>query len=259
MALAKLSASQKEAMASDAQPDPPQRADPGLFATTHWSVVLRAQDNSDAALGALCETYRKPLVTWLRVRGYSPQDAEDLVQGFFAHILAREFLTNIGREKGKFRTFILRCFQHYLFDQRDKFLAQKRGGGRRIESLDETSAEGRRLYDPAGDGAPDLEYDRACARSLIERARCRLQAECANQGHAALYSELEPVLLAAEGASSYKEIAARLGMTEQAVKVAAHRIRIRLRGLMREEVLQTVASEEDWHEEIRYLIGLFSR
>ena len=95
--------------------------------------------------------------------------------------------------------------------------------------------------------------------SLLERARCRLQGECARQGHAALYSELEPGLLAEEGAASYKEIAARLSMTEPAVKVAAHRIRIRLRGLMREGVLQTVATEEDWHEEIRYLIGLFSR
>jgi DNA-directed RNA polymerase specialized sigma24 family protein len=246
-------------MALDAQAGPAQRADPGLFATTHWSVVLRAQDNSDAALGALCEAYRQPLVTWLRIRGHVLEDAEDLVQGFFAHILAREFLANIGREKGKFRTFILKCFQHYLSDQRERISAHKRGGGRRLESLDQTGPEGHRIYDPAGDAAPDLEYDRACARSLLERARCRLQEECAGQGHAALYSELEPGLLSEEGASSYKEIAARLDMTEPAVKVAAHRIRIRLRGLMREEVLQTVATEEDWLEEIRYLIGLFSR
>jgi len=245
-------------MALDAQAGPAQRADPGLFATTRWSVVLRAQNHSDAALGALCEAYRQPLVTWLRIRGFGLDDAEDLVQGFFAHILAREFLASIGRDKGKFRTFVLKCFQHYLSDQRDWMSAHKRGGGRKVESLDLTGPEGRRLYDPAGGATPDLEYDRACARSLIERARCRLRGECAGQGHAALYSELEPGLLAEDGAASYKQIAARLGTTEQAVKVAAHRIRLRLRRLMREEVLQTVASEEDWHEEVRYLIGLFS-
>lgn len=245
-------------MAPDAQASPAPRADPGLFATTRWSVVLRAQDHSDAALGTLCEAYRQPLVTWLRIRGFGLDDAEDLVQGFFAHILAREFLANIGRDKGKFRTFVLKCFQHYLSDERDRISAHKRGGGRKVESLEQTGPEGHRLYDPAGGAAPDLEFDRACARSLLERARSRLQAECAGQGHAALYSELEPGLLAEEGAASYKEVAARLGVTEQAVKVAAHRIRVRLRGLMREEVLQTVASEEDWQEEIRYLIGLFS-
>jgi DNA-directed RNA polymerase specialized sigma24 family protein len=246
-------------MVPEATAGPAQRVDPGLFATTRWSVVLRAQGNSDGALGSLCETYRRPLLIWLRIRDCAPEDAEDLVQGFFAHLLSREFLANIGKEKGKFRTFILKCFQHYLSDQRDKIGASKRGGGRALESLDQTDPDGRKLHDPPGDAAPDLEYDRACARSLLERARSRLQAECANQAHTALYSELEPGLLADEGASSYKEIAARLGMTEQAIKVAAHRIRNRLRGLMREEVLQTVASEEDWHEEIRYFISLFAR
>jgi RNA polymerase sigma factor (sigma-70 family) len=234
--------------------------DTGLFTTTHWSVVLRARDKSEVALGSLCQSYRQPLLVWLRIRGYSAHDAEDLVQGFFAHLLHRDFLQKVAQEKGAFRTFLLKCLRNYLSDQHDKRSAAKRGSGARIESLDEATEHGHPIYNPASaEPAPDLEYDRAWAQAVLSNGLRRLQAECAQQGHAALCAELEPVMFADESASPYQEIAARLGMSEGAVKTAAHRIRARLKGLVREEVLQTVANENDWQTEVRYLIELFGR
>jgi RNA polymerase sigma-70 factor (ECF subfamily) len=229
-----------------------------LFADTHWSVVLRARDKSQAALGRLCESYRQALIVWLRSRGHTAPDAEDLVQGFMAHLLADNSLNNVAREKGRFRTFLLKCFVNYLRDQRDRGAAAKRGGGLALVPLDETADNGKRLHDPpAPEAPPDLAFDRAWANAVVDNALRRLEEECAQQGHLALCSELKPVMFADVTASPYEEIGARLGMSEGAVKTAAHRIRIRLRGLIGDEVAQTVASEEDLTDEIRYLIRLF--
>jgi RNA polymerase sigma-70 factor (ECF subfamily) len=237
-----------------------ERVEAGLFAPTHWSLVLRARDKSETALGSLCSSYRQPLLVWLRSRNNTPHDAEDLVQGFLTHMLRGNFLSNVAKEKGKFRTFLLRCLKNYLSDQRELGQAAKRGGGKAQESLDELTEDGQRICDPAaGDAAPDLEYDRAWARTVLSNALRRLEAECARQGHAALCTALQPILFAEETASPYREIGTRLGMSEDAVKVAAHRIRKRLKGLIRDEIRQTVENEEDVEEEVRYLIQLFGR
>ena len=233
---------------------------PHLFTTTHWSVVLGARDKSETALGKLFVCYRGPLLVWLRARFGAPPDAEDLVQGFFAHLLRRDFLANVSREKGRFRTFLLTSFKNYLHDQHDRGTAGKRGGGRRVESLQETDGQGQPMHDPAGpDSAPDLEYDRAWARTVLANAMRRLNEECARSGHAALCAALEPVMFVDETASSYRGIGESLGMSEGAVKIAAHRIRARLKGLVRGQILQTVASEQELEQEVRYLISLFSR
>lgn len=236
------------------------RAEPGLFEATRWSVVLRARDKSEAALGTLCENYRQPLLTWLRIWGYSQHDAEDLVQGYFAHLLSRDFLANVSREKGLFRTFLLRCFKNYIRDQVDRNKAAKRGKGAGLESLDETTEDGQKIHDPAANQtSPDQDYDRAWAQAILDNALKRLERECARSGHTALCQELQPVMFADETASPYAEIATRLGMTTGAVTTAAHRIRSRLKGLLREEVLQTVTSDGDLQNELKYLIQLFSR
>jgi RNA polymerase sigma-70 factor (ECF subfamily) len=223
-------------------------------------MVLRARDKSESALGLLCETYRQPLLIWLRIQGYGTHDAEDAVQGFFAQVLGREFLQNVSREKGAFRTFLLRCLKNYLRDDYQRKTAAKRGGTDTPLSLDETNEDGHAMHDPAGqNGAPDLEYDRAWAQTILANAMRRLEAECTAQGHAALCAELEPVMFADETASPYQQIADRLGMKEGAVKVAAHRIRSRLKGIVSNEILQTVATEADWQDELRYLIELFGK
>ena len=222
--------------------------------------MLRAQDKSEAALNTLFTNYRAPLLTWLRARHYSPHDAEDLVQSFFAGLLRHDFLKDLGREKGKFRTFLLTSLKHHLSDMRDKDAAVKRGGGQLPVSLQETDEDGQPLHDPAALGtAPDQDYDRAWAQSVLTNALSQLETECARTGHAALCAALEPVMFVDETALPYRKIAERLGMTEGAVKTAACRIRAMLRDLIREEVRQTVDNEEDLEEEIRYLFSLFGK
>ena len=157
------------------KPDPPAAPHPKgnakLFTSTHWSVVLRAKDKSEAALNSLCAAYRSPLLVWLRARGTRAEDAEDLVQGFFAHLLKREFLANVAREKGRFRTFLLNAFQNYLRDRRDHDHAEKRGGGQAPDSLDQTDDDGQAIHDPAFAGvSPDVAYDQAWAKAVLDGA-----------------------------------------------------------------------------------------
>jgi len=241
-----------------AAPDGPGQA--GAFATTHWSLVLRARDKSEAALETLFGQYREPLLVWLRCQSFAPEDAEDLLQGFLEGLLRREALSTVAREKGRFRTFLLACLKHHLRDERDKKMATKRGAGQPTASLDETDQDGRALHQPASaDITPDLAFDRAWAESVMANSLHRLADECASQGHAALYAALEPVMFSDDTASPYREIGSKLGMSEAAVKMAASRIRARLRGLVRDQIMQTVADETDWEDEVRYLIRLFGR
>jgi RNA polymerase sigma factor (sigma-70 family) len=231
-----------------------------LFEATRWSVVLRAREESTAALNELFTQYRHPLLTYLRARGYNPDDVEDLVQGFCAHLLRRDFLANVAPEGGLFRTFLLNSLRNYLCDQHDKKNALKRGKGQEIESLDKTNEDGKPVPLPPSDApSADEEYDRAWAHTVLANAMHRVEQECAATGHLALVHALEPALFADETSPSYRDIAAQLGMTEGAVKTAAHRIRTRLKGAIREEILHTVNNARDWEREIRCLISLFSR
>jgi RNA polymerase sigma-70 factor (ECF subfamily) len=236
------------------------REDRPLFQTTHWSVVQRAKDKSMAALNVLCSGYRAPLLVWLRCRGQTPQDAEDVVQGFFAHLLQQEFLASVGQEKGRFRTFLLNALQNYVRDARDRSFAAKRGGGRLPDSLDETDEEGKLLHQPAaGTSSPDAAFDKAWAQAVLARCLQRLEEEAAPSGHAELCRALEPALFKDHDAPSHRDTAARYGLSEENVRVVAHRLRKRLAGLVKEEILQTVTNERDWQDETRYLISLFEK
>jgi len=231
-----------------------------LFTATHWSVVLQARNESMEALNSLCTSYRSPLLAWLRCRGAKPEDAEDSVQGFFERLLRRESLKTVVREKGRFRTFLLTAFQNYLRDQHKHASAGKRGGGRELASLDETDGQGQRLVDqPVAQISPDLAYDRAWAQALLATALKQLESECSRTGHGALCQALEPVLFAEEQAPAYSEIAKRLRMSEAAVKMAAMRIRKRLKHLIREQISQTVPSEAELELELKYLQRLFGK
>ena len=251
-------------MISEEKLSPAREQEPGLFAATRWSVVLKAKAKSEPALESLCGNYRGPLLIYLRdnlqKHGQSAQDAEDLLQGFFAHLLTRDFLKNVGPEKVKFRTFLLASLKNYLRDQHSRNSAQRRGGGQGVESLQETDDSGQPLHDPAAqDGAPDLAYDLAWRRTVLANAMGKLQQECVHAGRGELFNALEPAMHADETSLSYKQIAQQLRMTEDNVKVVAHRMRARLKGLIREEVQQTVTNKEDWEEEVRYLVSLPSR
>ncbi len=249
-------------MTADENKDTGQTSTPGLFTTTRWTMVRRAQADSQTALSSLFDSYREPLLIWLRMRArrYAPLEPEDLVQGFCEHLLSRQFMANVQQEKGKFRTFLLTALQRYAKDEREKLLAEKRGGGQTPNSLQETDDQGQALYDPAGSGAaPDVEFDRIWAKALLDNALRQLESECARTGHAALCAALEPVMFADETAAPYREIGERLGMSEGSVKTAACRIRARLKGIVREEILQTVDNEEDLRDELHYLASLFGK
>ena len=217
-----------------------------------------AQVGSETALNDLLENYRAPLLAWLRCRQISREDAEDLVQGLLSGLVRRDFLKELGQEKGRFRAFILSCLKNHLRDSRDKAKAFKRGGSVPLDSLDEIGPDGRPTHDLASTAAAaDLEFDRVWGRTILENSLRRLEGESARTGHKPLCAALEPVLFADETSLSYRQIAESLGLTEGAVKVAAHRLRARLRGIIREEVRQTVQSEGDLEKELRELLTLF--
>lgn len=226
----------------------------GLFPSTRWSLVQRARDSSHGALGGLCETYRQPLLVWLRAQGCGAQDAEDAVHGFLEKLLGLDRLVFSPREHTKFRTYLLECFKNHLRDERDKARAIKRGGGTMPVSLDETDADGHPVHTPASrDPAPDHLYDRACAEAVVSSALRRLQEECTRAGRPDLCTELIPFFYRDETAASLAQIAARNGTTEGALKVWVCRLRKRLREVIEEEVLQTVAGVEDVPAEVGHL------
>jgi RNA polymerase sigma factor (sigma-70 family) len=226
-----------------------------VFVTTHWSMVQSAgradTPRARAALETLCRTYWYPLYAYVRRRGYSPEDAQDLTQAFFARLLERKSVAGVGPEKGRFRSFLLACLNHFLANEWDKARAQKRGGGR-VLALDWASAETRLGPFPAEPLTPETIYERRWALTLLEEVYTRLAAEHERQGKTDLFAALRPALAGAGGAP-YAELAGRLGMSEGAVKVAVHRLRHRYRELLRETIAETVATPEEVEDELRYL------
>ncbi len=233
----------------------------GQFLTTHWTAVLNAKGSSAEAQGALenlCQTYWYPLYAFLRCKGQSPHDAQDLVQGFFAQLLGHNHLGKVDRQKGKFRSFLLASLEHYLSDQRDHANALKRGGGQKIVSLDEQVAEERYRLEPADPLSPDTLFERRWALTVLEEARVRLRAEFIEAGKRDLHDQLRAVESADPFGPSQAEAAQRLAMTEAAFKSANFRFRQRFRELIREEIGRTVATSSEIDDEIRHLISIVS-
>jgi DNA-directed RNA polymerase specialized sigma24 family protein len=236
----------------------------GVFATTHWSVVLRAAGQhgtpaSAEALEQLCRSYWYPLYAFVRRQGRSPEDAQDLTQDFFAHLLSHGFPCGARPERGKFRSFLLVALQHFLVDQHRHADAAKRGGGQRMISLDVNRAEERFGEEPHGASTPEKLYERAWAMTLLERARLRLGNEYGAAGKRGLYERLKAFPLAGKSDQSFEQAAAELGMSVGALKAAVHRMRSRYRELVREEVGHTVADPSELQAEARYLIAVISQ
>ncbi|SRR6266498_169145 len=233
---------------------------PRQFTTTHWSVVLEAGQggtpNGCEAMARLCQTYWYPLYAYVRRKGYDAAEAQDLTQEFFARLLARNYLSVADRNKGKFRSFLLGSLEHFLARAWTKAHAQKRGGGQPLFSLDEVQAENRYSHEPADQLTPEKIFDRRWATTLLEQAMGRLRESYESDNKAKLFGQLEGFLTGNGPQTSYAEIAARLNMTEGAVKVAVHRLRQRYGALVRAEIGQTVATPEGVDEELRYLLSL---
>jgi len=232
------------------------------FPTTHWSVVLSASEKdatqSGAALETLCRTYWYPIYAYVRRQGHNPSDAQDLTQEFFARLLQKDYLQGVACEKGKFRTFLLVALKRFLINEWNRGNAQKRGGDYVHVPLEGHSAETRYCAEPVDRLTAEKLYERRWALTLLDRVLERLRQELVASGKEALFDQLKGCLSAENGARPYREAAAALGMSEGAVKVAAHRLRCRFRELFREEVAQTVASPGEIEEEIRQLLAAFS-
>ena len=243
-------------MSESREKQPSAGVDRRWFTTTHWSIVLSAQDRksrqSERALAALCETYWFPLYAYVRRSGFSSHDAQDLTQEFFVCLLDKHFLAAADREKGRFRTFLLTAVKRFLANEYDRVRAKKRGGGHRIMSLE--GLEARYCQGPADSLTPERIFEQQWALALLDQVLARLQAEMTAVGKAALFDAIKDHLTNSQTAG-YAATAARLGMTEGAVKVAAHRLRRRYRALLREEIAQTVANPDEIEEEICHLFA----
>jgi RNA polymerase sigma factor (sigma-70 family) len=229
------------------------------FTTTHWSVVLEAQGESVAAqeaLEKLCRTYWPPVYSFIRRQGVGIEEAEDLTQGFFALLLERRDLDAVRREKGRLRSYLLTSVKHFLASEHRRAMAVKRGKGQRLVPLEELSAIVQSEMEPADHLSPDRLYERRWASTLMEQVLRRLKDEYRTAGNATLFDWLKQLLLDEPGAPSRAEIAARLGMTENAVWQALHRFRHRYQLLLREEISHTVAVASDIEDEVRHLISV---
>lgn len=241
-------------------------AEAGYFGATIWSTIIKARDGEEsdraAAMERLLVRYRQPIyrhiLASLRGPHRSHENAEDLTQGFIAQCLRVEFLRGVDPAKGRFRTFVRECIRRYLRDRHVEAVAAKRGGGQLLASLDEVDEEGRKIHEPAGPVlSPEEAMDREWAVSVLEHAMEALKRD-SDHKQLGLFEAVKGQLGRAASPGTSAEIAIRLGMKPGTVDVTIHRMRKRLGELIRAEVRETVANEEELRDELRYLIALLS-
>ena len=227
------------------------------FHTTNWSIVLRAGRTDDVnareALTALCQRYWFPLYLFVRRKGIEHAQAEDLTQGFFARLIDKHALAHAVPSRGRFRSFMLTSLQNFLANEHDHAHAQKRGGDKKMLSLDVDASESKIGFEPAHDETPERVFDRAWALRLLEIVFEKLKLEFTNKGKAAEFEQLQVLLTGKNEEFSYEQAATNLGMSDAAVRQLTHRLRKRYRELLRAEVADTVADEEEIEGEIRSL------
>ena len=232
------------------------------FVTTHWSVVLAAGHTSAAgaqeALERLCRAYWYPLYAYVRRKGHSPEEAQDLTQDFFARFLEKKYFKLADPARGRFRTFLLTALKHFLANEWKKAQRQKRGSGEVAISLDAEMAEQRYAAEPAEDATPETIYERRWAATLLESVLDLLKNEWAAADKGWQFEDLKGSLWGGSNVASYADIAARHGTTETAIKLVAHRLRQRYRELLRAQIAHTVASPAEIDEELRHLISVIS-
>jgi RNA polymerase sigma-70 factor (ECF subfamily) len=230
------------------------------FAITRWSVVLAAghsnTTNAHAALEQLCRVYWYPLYAYVRRRGKSPEDAQDLTQEFFARLLEHNWVARADRQRGRFRSFLLSAMSHFLSDEWDKARAQKRGGGATPVPLQFDTAETRFGHEPADNVTPEQTYERRWALALLEEVLRQLRQAYEQEGRLELFTALHPCVVGERAAQPYAELAAKLGVSEGTVKSAVHRLRQRYRELLRKEIAQTVAEPGEVDDELRHLFAV---
>lgn len=227
------------------------------FTTTHWSVVLAANDRASTqahtALTQLCRTYWYPLYTFIRRQGNGAPDAQDLTQGFFAYLLEHHLVAKADPQAGRFRSFLLGSLKHFLAHEHERATALKRGGGQAVVSFDEFDPEERYALEPADAATPETIFDQRWARQQIENALSRLRADYAASGRGPLFDLLKDYVWGDKNALTLAEIAGRLDLTEEAIKKSVQRLRHRFRDCLRAEIAQTVATPDQIDDELRQL------
>jgi DNA-directed RNA polymerase specialized sigma24 family protein len=229
------------------------------FQTTHWTVVLRARDaesaeSSQQALARICEAYWPPLYSFLRHRGYSSSDAQDLVQSFFAHLLEQNTLTRADQQKGRLRTFLLRALQNFLFNEFDRARALKRGGGRQIVSIEEHLPEAEAAMLATSHLSDAGCYDFVWASNIVTRAWQNLQSAFVAEGKAEWLEELRPFVAGGSATPpNQEETAARLGVPIATLRTWLSRLRQRYRESLRIGVASTVCDPADVDQELEHL------
>jgi RNA polymerase sigma-70 factor (ECF subfamily) len=229
------------------------------FATTHWSMVLMAQGESpaaDEALEKLCRIYWWPVYSFIRRQGAGQEDAEDLTQSFFALLLERRDLDAVRKEKGRLRSYLLTSLKHFLTNERHRAVTIKHGEGRRLIPLDALRDQERIDVGPADTLSADRIYERNWALTVLEQVLARLEGEYHASGNALLFDRLRELLADEPDRSSQAEIAHEVGMTENAVNQAFHRLRQRYRQLLRDEIAHTVMVPADIEDELRHLVAV---
>jgi RNA polymerase sigma factor (sigma-70 family) len=229
------------------------------FATTHWSMVLTARGESpeaDRALENLCRTYWWPIYGFVRRQGYAPEETQDLTQGFFAFLLERKGLDTVGPEKGLLRSFFLASVKNFLANARRSTMAGKRGQGRAALPLEELFGRERAHLEPFDTLTADRIYEREWALTLLDEVLGRLAVEYRIAGNATLFDRLKQLLAGEPDRPSQAQIARELGMTENAVKQAFHRLRRRYGDLLRDEIAETVAKPAEIEDELRHFIAV---
>jgi RNA polymerase sigma-70 factor (ECF subfamily) len=235
-----------------------ERPGSARFNTTHWSLVLACGEKGDtlqakAALAKLFQTYWYPLYAYVRRRDYSEQDAEDLVQGFCAHLQEKHALAKADPQRGRFRTFLLCSLQNFLANEKARAHAQKRGYGRKMVFLNSEDARERYRLEPADKLTPEVIFEMRWAHAVLEETLARLRADFVVKGRERLFDELVSFLSVNGPADSYQQVAARLGLPLSAIKTTVHRLRQDYGMKLREEIAKTVSTPDEIDEELRYL------
>ncbi|MEZ6131446.1 MAG: sigma-70 family RNA polymerase sigma factor [Planctomycetaceae bacterium] len=228
--------------------------------TTRWSLVLQARGAADQhdvrlALAELCEAYWLPVYAFVRQQTRQIADAQDLTQAFFAELLSKQFLADAQPERGRFRSYLLAAAKHFLANERDKACTLKRGGGVTLQSLDWRRGEEQFRREPVDEMTPERLFERQWALAVLERVLERLQAEQATAGKAASFAVLSPFLSRNRRDMNYASAAEALRISEEAARVAVHRLRKRYRQLLRDEIAQTTATADDIDDELRCLFA----
>lgn len=232
---------------------------PVEFRTTHWSVVLAATNpaapDRREAMAHLCETYWYPLYAYVRHRGNSADNAEELTQEFFTRLIEKEFIRNTAPENGRFRAFLLACLKHFLANEWDRVRAEKRGGTKQILSIDFSDADERYGREPAHELTAERIFERRWALLVLEQALAQLAEEMTASGKGHVFEEFKDYLMAEADTPTHDRTARAMGLSPGAVKVRVHRLRQRYRRILRERIAMTLSDPDEVDDEIRRLFS----